>query len=96
MRSSSSAAEVLFPRPDEVAGFLTAARAEIGVPFVVLVDRVRATPLPVGVEGAPARAELRDVVPGDAGVFGAGDILPDGPGTAGFFTFVAMVCCMFG
>jgi hypothetical protein len=73
-------------------GFLTDARADIGVPLVVLGDRVRAIPLPVGVVGVPARAELLGVAPGDAGPFaGAGDILPDEPGTAGFLRFAAMV-----
>jgi hypothetical protein len=62
------------------------------VPFVVLADLLRATPPPGGVEGVPARAELRGVAPGDAGPgAGAGDILPDEPGVVGFLIFVAML-----
>lgn len=72
-------------------GFLTAARAEIGVPLVVLIDLVPAPPFFVGVDGV-APLTLLVGAPGDAGPFeGAGDIRPDEPGTTGFLTLVAMV-----
>jgi hypothetical protein len=75
---------------------LTAARAEIGVPFAVLTDLFLATPfvgaVEEGVEGVVGRAELRDVAPGGVAGVPAGDIRPEGPVVGGFRIFAVILC----
>lgn len=89
-----SAAEVEDPRFEEPAGFLTAERAEIGVPFAVLTDLFLATPFvtAAGEEGVVGLAELRDVAPGGVAGVEAGDMRSIGPVTGGFRTLAVMEC----
>ena len=68
---------------DEVAGFRTEARAEIGVPLVlVLTEPDRATPFVAdGVDGVPV-ALVRCAAPGEAEPF-KGEVRPLAPVAAG-------------
>lgn len=79
---------MLFFRSDAPAGFLTAAREDIGDLFAVRIERALAIPL-LGVEGAAPVPDLLGAGLGDVAPF-AGELRPEVPDVGVFLGIVAI------